>query len=371
MTWRGWIASGVLLLGIGGGAAALARWKKESIDAANAAAAQMPEPSDAVTVAVAKSRLDTRTTTAVGTVAALRSITLLNELAGTVREVALPPGQVVEAGTLLVALDVSVEEAELAAQKAQVALAESVLARTQKASETHGASEMDVDRARAERDVTAAQASRIEAIVARKTLRAPFKARVGLSDLHVGQYLREGTEITTLQGVDEAVHVDFTVSQAVGATLKPGDVVDVLPSNDAAAAPTSAAIVALDALVDPRTRNAAVRAKVEHGAPFKPGQSVRVVVPIGGPREVVTVPVTALRRGPDGDHVFVVASAADGKLRAHARKVQSGRLLVDEIVVLEGLKVGETVAASGSFKLRDGELVTVQDEDAHGATDGH
>jgi membrane fusion protein (multidrug efflux system) len=73
----------------------------------------------------------------------------------------------------------------------------------------------------------------------------------------------------------------------------------------------------------------------------------------------VVVPVSALRKGPAGDHVFVIAPDQDGKPRAHLRSVQSGAMLGDEVVIHEGLSVGEQVAASGSFKLREGALVAI------------
>src|SRR5688572_3854341 len=196
---RRWLASSLLLLAILGSGAGLAAWKKASLQAADAAAAAQPEPMESVTVSVAKERLHTRTTTAIGTVLALRSITLRNEVPGTVHEVTLAPGQIVEAGTVLVALDVSVERAELRAQEAQAALAETLLARMERASEHRGASAMEVDRARAERDVARAQVERIKAVIARKTIRAPFRARVGLADVHQGQYLDAGALLTTLQ----------------------------------------------------------------------------------------------------------------------------------------------------------------------------
>jgi membrane fusion protein (multidrug efflux system) len=74
---------------------------------------------------------------------------------------------------------------------------------------------------------------------------------------------------------------------------------------------------------------------------------------------VVTVPVSALRKGPAGDHVFVVAADDQEHLRAHLRRVESGAVLGDEVVIEAGLAAGEQVAASGSFKLREGVLVTV------------
>lgn len=345
--------------------AALAAWKYAAIQHANASAARQPEPIESVTVALAKKHTHRETTTSIGTVIALRSITLRNELPGTVRQVTFAPGQVVEAGAVLVTLDVSVEEAELRAQEAQAVVAETLLRRVQRASESRAASEMEVDRARADRDIALAQIARIKAIIARKTLRAPFRARVGLADVHPGQYLNEGTQLTTLQGVDDAAHVDFTVAQPVAAGLRVGDSVEVFTAE---ASPTAARIVAIDARVDPTTRNATVRARIERaGNGPAPGASVRVRIPVGPPRAGVVVPVSALRKGPGGDHVFVIAADQDGTTRARLRPVLSGAMLGDEVVIHDGLGAGEQVATSGSFKLREAVRVAVAGASGSGA----
>jgi membrane fusion protein (multidrug efflux system) len=358
MNTRAWIGSLVLIAVVVAAAGGLAAWKYASMREAAAESANQPEPMEVVMVAVAKPVEHRETTTSIGTVLALRSITLRNELPGTVRQVMFRPGQIVEGGAVLVALDVSVEEAELKAQEAQAALAETTLERMQRARQNRAVSELEVDRARAERDVALAQIARTKAVIARKTVRAPFRARVGLADVHPGQYLNEGTQLTTLQGVDDAAHVDFTVAQRVAAGLRVGDRVEVFATSDTSSIP--ARIVALDARVDPATRNAAVRARIDGVASAPaPGASVRVRVPVGAPRTAVAVPVSALRKGPDGDHVFVIAPDKDGKPRAHARQVESGAILGDEVVVLSGLSASERVAASGSFKLRDATLVAI------------
>ena len=355
---RGWIASAVLVASITGAGAVLAAWKFGSIRQSEAAAASQPEPMEAVTTAVAKERMHRATTTSIGTVLALRSVALRNELPGTVRFVRLTPGQIVDAGTVLVALDVSVEEAELKAHEAQTALAETMLRRVERLIAEQAAPQADVDRARAQRDVAVAEIARIKAIIARKTIRAPFRARVGISDVHPGQYLSEGTTLTTLQGVADAVHVDFTVAQEVAANLRTGDRVNVIASDNGQ--PISARIAAVDARVDPTTRNAAVRATLNGGASAPaPGASVRVLVPVGPQAVGVVIPVSALRKGPSGDHVFVIAADSTGKPRAHVRQVQTGSVLGDEVLIQAGLKPGEQVAASGSFKLRESVLVAI------------
>lgn len=362
MNRRNWIGTVLLLglvlsMGIG-----LVAWKYESIQDSVAASASLPEPMESITVAVAREMDHRQTTTSIGTVLALRSVMLKNELAGTVREVRLTPGQIVEAGTLLVALDISVEEAELKAQEAQAALAKTVLNRRQNLNEELATTQEEVDRARADLDIAQAQIARTRAIIAKKTIRAPFRARVGIADVHPGQYLDEGTLLTTLQGVGEAVHVDFTVAQQVAGGLREGETVEVFAAGEATAA-IRANIVALDARVDPTTRNAVVRARVEGTRPMlAPGASVRVRVPVGPSRKAVAIPVSALRKGPDGDQVFVIAPDRDHKTRAHVRHVESGTMVGDQVVIHAGLDIGETIAASGSFKLREGVLVAIAPE---------
>ncbi len=313
----------------------LAAWKRDSIRDAEEAAANIPEPVESVTVAVASERNHRPMTTSIGTVLALTSIRLRNELAGTVRRVALRPGQVVEAGAVLVALDVSVEEAELAAHTAQAELTETTLARMERLRQAKTASQQELDQALASHDVALAQIARARAIIERKTIRAPFRARVGLSDVHVGQYLDEGTELTTLQGVDSAAHVDFTVAQAVAASLQVGQEVAIHATGETS--PLAAEIVAIDARVDPTTRNALVRARIPEGAPA-PGASVRVEVPVGPPTPVVSIPVSALRKGPGGDFVFVIDADSTGQDRAHMQPVRSGSVVNDEVLILSGLE---------------------------------
>jgi membrane fusion protein (multidrug efflux system) len=355
------LSSVVLLGGVTGIVAGLAAWKGHALGGADAAASPPAEPAEVVTIAHVRTEDTHPATTAIGTVLALRSVTLRNELSGTVREVNLVPGQIVEAGAVLVAMDVEVERAELAALDARAALAETTLARLERLARENATSEATVDEARADRDVARAEIARTRAIIARKTMRAPFRARVGLADVHTGQYLDAGTPLTTLQDVGGAVHVDFAVPQEVAAGLRRGGT--VLVADGPGDPSRTARIVAVDARINPETRNATVRAKLERPAAElpAPGASVHVRVPTGRPERAHVVPASALRKGPDGDHVFVVADAGDGQLRAAVRRVEAGALTGDDVLIRRGLEAGERVASSGSFKLRDGMLVSVAD----------
>ena len=342
----------VLIGSFVGAGVLLAAWKHDANATAEAAASKQPEPVEMVTLASATPKEYRPTTTAVGTVLALQSVTLRNELAGTVRRASLTPGRIVEPGTVLVALDVSEEQAELKELEAQATLARTTLGRLEKLRQFQATSQEEVDQARAQREMAEARMTRVEAVIAKKTIRAPFRARVGIADVHPGQYLTEGTELTTLQGVAEAVHVDFAVPQSVAATLRPGASVAVLTGDGLK--PIAATVVAVDARVDPTTRNATVRARLAGtDQPPAPGASVRVSVPVGQPETAVAIPVSALRKTPGGDQVWIVTADSAGKRRAHARTVQSGPVLGDTVVILDGLEAGDQLAASGSFKLRE------------------
>jgi membrane fusion protein (multidrug efflux system) len=346
-------ASLALILSVLGTGALLVAWKRHAnASAAAAAAASASEPVEIVTLATASPRDHHNSTTAVGTVLALQSITLRTELAGTVRHVALESGAIVQPGTVLVAFDVSVERAELAAARAQADLAATTLGRLERLRQHQATSQEEVDQARAQRDVAFARIAEIEATIAKKTIRAPFRARVGIADVHPGQYLNEGAQLTTLQGVAEAVHVDFAVAQAVAAALREGSKVSVVTADGEP--PIEARVVAIDARVDATTRNATVRARLHGGRTTPaPGSSVRVEVPVGGPLTAVAIPVSALRKGPGGDHVWVVTPDSAGQSRAHVRAVRSGPVLGDTVLIVDGLEAGEQIAASGSFKLRE------------------
>jgi membrane fusion protein, multidrug efflux system len=365
-TFRTWSGSALLIASVLGIGLALGAWKAFAIREASAASLNQPEPVEVVTTAVAVERDYRPFTTSIGTVLSLQSVTLRNEIAGTVRRVALVPGSVVEAGAVLVALDVSVEEAELQAQQAQAALTETTYQRLERLRQARATSEEEVDQAKAARDVALAQMARTRAIIARKTIRAPFRAHVGMADVHPGQYLSEGTVLTTLQGVESAAHVDFSVEQRVAAGLRQGETVSVLTAGGTT--PVSARIVAIDARVDPSTRSAAIRAKIGAGAPA-PGASVRVQVPVGPATRGVVIPVSALRKGPGGDHVFLIEATEDGRSRAHVRPVSAGGVMADEVMILTGLNAGDRVATSGSFKLRESVLVALANDSTQSGGD--
>ena len=194
--------------------------------------------------------------------------------------------------------------------------------------------------------------------IKKKTIRAPFKARVGLTDLQPGAYLDVGSPIAMLQGVDADAFVDFSLPQDSASVIGPGAIVTLLgpqiPGNS-----TTAKIVAEDASVEGSNRALRFRALASGlGDDLRPGTFVDVIVMTAPPRPALLVPLTAVRRSTFGQHVYLLVEER-GQLRARQRVVETGSVKGDEIVILDGLDNGDHIAAAGSFKLREGLLVQI------------
>ena len=315
----------------------------------------------AVQLAVARPISFRHSSTAIGTVLAPRSITLSNEVPGTVAEVALVAGAVVEQGAVLLRLDSSIEAAQLESARAAAKIAASRFERIQQAFNARALTALELEEAEAQLAQANARVAELQAVIAQKTLVAPFRARVGLSDTHEGQYLPAGTQITSLQSVDDYLLVDFMLPQSVVDSINVGQSVTLAYENQ----PLQATIEALDSRTDRLTRSRLVRARLDSppGQLIKPGDSVRVLVEYGPEIPAVAIPLEAIRRTPTGAQIFVAQIDEQGGLRARQRIIEIGQNIGDEAAVLTGVQANERVVTTGSFKLLDGGLLQAEAAD--------
>lgn len=313
-----------------------------------------PEAPNFVEMTTAHSVSFRATSTAIGTIIAPRSILLSNEVPGTVVSTNLTPGAVVTAGTVLLQLDTSIEQAQLDGAQAAASIAKSRFERTREAFQSRALTELELEEAQTQVLQAEARVSELRAVIAKKTLLAPFNARIGLSDTHEGQYLPSGTQITTLQSVEDYLYVDFTIPQSVAPSLQPGQPINLIAQE----LPLTASILALDSRTDKMTRNVMVRAKIANAPNYlQPGDSVRVQIEYGDEIQAVAIPAEALRRTPEGALAFVAEDDGKGQLRAKQRMVQVIKSIGNDVALMSGIKSGERVVTIGSFKLMPGSLL--------------
>lgn len=349
-----WVKLSLLVVLMLGG---LAGVKFLQISAAIAAGAAYPEPSETVNVVVVSQQLWSAEASAVGTVAAIQQVEIRNELAGVVKKLGFLSGESVEKGQLLVALDTTSETADLAGAEADLTLARNILKRREGLQLNRTITAEALDTARADVSRNNARVQTLRNSIAKKTIVAPFAGRVGLTDLQTGAYLKEGTTITSLQGLEPDTYVDFNLPQEAGEIVQVSHPIKVrgvgINKQDFAGS-----VIARESLVS-SDRTVKMRALVKNLATIaKTGQFVDVVVGVTPPLPAIMVPLTAVRQASYGSHVYVLQEK-EGKLRAFQRAVKTGAIAGEAVVITDGLQVGEKIAADGAFKLREGVLVNI------------
>jgi membrane fusion protein, multidrug efflux system len=319
-------------------------------------------PAEAVSTAAATPETWQETLTSVGSLTAVQGVTVAAELDGKIVEVDFEAGAAVKAGDVLVRQDTSVEQALLRSAEANAELASVNLRRTGEllAKSTVSQAQFDADTATSRQAIAAAD--NIRATIAKRTIKAPFSGRLGLRLVNLGQNLKAGDPIVSLQALNP-IFVDFSLPQEQLDQVTTGLTVEL--SGDAIGGKTAEGkVTAVSPDVDAATRNVKIEATLDNAAGLlHPGMYMDVAVRLPTQDKVLTIPATAVLYAPFGDTVYVVDTkkAEDGTTEQVVRQqiVRLGLRRGDFVSVLSGLKAGDTIVTSGVFRLRPGSAVKV------------
>ncbi|WHZ11197.1 MAG: RND efflux system, membrane fusion protein [Burkholderiaceae bacterium] len=339
-----------------------------------------PQPQTVSTIVVQKLQWQPQLK-AVGTLNPVRGADLASEVAGLVRSIHFKSGQDVPAGALLVQLNADADVAQLHVLQAAADQAETVLKRDKAQLAVQAVSQAQVDADTNALKSARAQVAQQAAQVDKKSIRAPFAGRLGITTLQPGQYVNAGTALVTLQTLDP-IYVDFTLPQqelnglATGQAVKLG--IDAYPGQTFAGK-----INAINPKVDPSTRNVQVQATVANPKrELLPGMFADVRIDVGAVQERLTVPQTAITYNPYGSTVFVVekakppaakpgepqpkpGAAASGngeQLVAKQVFVETGPTRGDQVAITKGLEAGQQVVSSGQLKLKNDTPVVIDNK---------
>ncbi|NQY48763.1 MAG: efflux RND transporter periplasmic adaptor subunit [Colwellia sp.] len=337
-------------------------YKSSLQEAAKAQSASMPEPAATVT-AIEVSNINYQKYIQVsGEVQAFKFLTLINELAGEIIHLNASSGSVVHKGQVLLELDHRDEDARLMAAKATLMLEQQTLARNIKLHKNRTISEEQVDQARAAVQIAQADISVIKTAIDKKTLTAPFTAKVGIHSLEIGQYLDKNSQVLELVGVNDFTWIDFNLPQ-IYQELSLGSTVKISPMNQAAE--FDARIIAIDPQLSRISRHLKYRAQISSATlALKPNTLVSVIVPIAKQATLASVPDLAIKRDALGDYVFVLEPAGEGSYRAKQVPVELGERQGEQVMILSGVAAGQLVANKGAFKLYPGMKVYLASEAA-------
>src|SRR5690606_12492445 len=224
---------------------------------------------------------------AIGTVSASRGVDLTVETTGIVKELNIATNQRVEEGEVLVRLDDAVQQADLAATRAQAALEKQALERALELRERGVGSAVALQSAEAAAAASAAQVQKLEAVLQQKQLRAPFAGTLGIPRVDEGQYLSPGVAVVTLQNLD-TMRADFTVPEQRLGQLRIGQKVRLTVDGDDTV--FAGEITGIDPKVDPSSRLVSVRAAIDNPeGRLTPGQFVRINVELPQDDDVIAL----------------------------------------------------------------------------------
>lgn len=335
----------------------------------------MPQPASAVSTATARQLAWSDDAEAVGTFVAVNGTDVTTEAGGVVRSIEFEAGQPVRAGAVLVRLNTSNEEATLRALEASAKLARVQATRWQQLGKDKLVSLDDVQSRVTAAATAQAQVDAQRALIEQKTIRAPFSGVLGIRKVNLGQFVSPGDPIVSLQQLDP-IHLDFSLpEQRIGELVEGSMIrasVDAMPG-----VVFEGKVTAIEPLVDAATRNFKAQATVQNpDGKLRPGSFAHVGFALGGERQVVVVPQTAVSFNPYGNALFVVEKTArkpgetdmqgkpltGDKFIVKQRFVKTGATRGDLIAISEGLKAGEQVVTSGLLKLRNDAEVTINNK---------
>jgi len=344
--------------------AGLAYVKISQIRKGMAEGAKHAPPPAAVTTIIVKAQKWQPVLTAVGSMKAVNGVMVSTELGGIVSEIAFESGTPVKKGDLLLKLDTKQEEAQLHSAEARCELAKLTLARQKDLLAKKASSQAEFDSANAEARQAQAQVEEAKAVIARKTIQAPFDGILGIRLVNVGQYLNPGASIVALQSLDP-IYAEFNVPQASLDRIENGKKVR-LRAEGVSEEEFTGTITAIDSKVDESTRNIQIEATVSNPQhKLYPGMFTSVEVLLPEADGVITIPASAISYAPYGDSVFVVKDQVgpDGKpLPGKVVKqqfIRVGQSRGDQVAILSGLQAGDEVVSSGVFRLRSDAPVQV------------
>jgi multidrug efflux system membrane fusion protein len=311
-----------------------------------------------------------------GNVQALNTVPIHSQVDGQLVEIAFTEGQHVKKGDVLAKIDPRLFQAafdQAIAKKAQdnanLISADKDLTRAKTLVVRSFETQQVVDQQQAKVDVVKASIQADEAMIesARTqldytTIRSPIDGRVGIRQIDIGRivHANDSTPLVVITQTQPSTVV-FTLPEIqlepLREAMERGPVeVTALDQNNVKALGTGKLLL-IDVVIDQATATIRLKALFPNiDERLWPGEFVNARVLLGTESNALTIPPTALQRGPNGLFTWVVGP--DGK--AEMRPIKTGPTADETTIVADGIGVGERVVTEGYYRLQPGVMVAIQ-----------
>jgi membrane fusion protein (multidrug efflux system) len=287
-----------------------------------------------------------------GSVEANEQVEIRSEVSGIVESINFQEGTNVSKGQLLF----KVNDIELRAQLSQANTKQSLASENERRAklllQKEAISQEEYDVARAEYASTKAQGQLIKAQIAKTAVRAPFSGKIGLRSISVGTYITPAILVAKLVNVGK-LKITFSIPEKYALDVKMNTIISFTVTGSTEE--YSAKIYAIEPTVEIATRTLQVRAIAENKeGKLLPGTFANVELPLDIIKDAILVPTEAVIPVQNGKKIFI---SEFGK--AKEVMIETATRTDASLIVLSGLKAGDTVITSGIMSLKNDAPVKV------------
>ena len=343
--------------------------------------AALPEKVFPVTVIEIKKENWSPELSAIGFISPLQGVTLANEDAGIITLLNFKSGQKIIKGDVLIELDQEVEKANLESAEATLPSVKASYKRNKKLLKKGTISQSAYDKTNSDYRSLLSQIKSLKAVIARRTVVAPFSGITGLRQVDLGEYIQPGTNVVRLEDVTN-VRVRFTLPQNTYSDLYIDQPVKLYVS----AYPEKKFVGTINAIapvINPDSGIYNVQAVINNSdLLLRAGMFAKVKVELKQHSDEIFVPATAINYQLYGNSVFVIEASAlttssstgttstekelaekelaEKELRVKSVTVTLGAHTDDRVLVKSGLSAGQKIVTSGQVRLSNNALVKIK-----------
>lgn len=288
-----------------------------------------------------------------GSIEANEQVEIRSEVSGIVEGIYFEEGKNVTKGQVLL----KVNDIELKAQLQQVITREKLASENERRAklllQKEAISQEEYDIASADFKTAQAQSQLIRAQIGKTSVRAPFSGKIGLRSISPGTYITPEILVAKLVNIGK-LKITFSIPEKYAAQIKTGSELSFKVAGSQEK--YTAKVYALEPEIAVTTRTLQIRAIAENkDGKLLPGTFANVELPLSSINDAIIIPSEAIIPIQNGKKVFITENG-----KAKEIVVQTETRTAKDVLVLSGLKAGDTVLTSGVMALKKDTPVKVR-----------
>lgn len=286
-----------------------------------------------------------------GKIDAQDNVTAYPQSPGTITAIFVKPGQHVSRGQLMVQLDASVLQQQIAQSQAQLDLNQTLYQRQKNLWDQKIGTEVQFLQAQTSLQSAKKSVAALRSQANLYRIVSPINGTIDQMDLKLGQVIQPGTNGIRVVNAD-LLKVKADVPESYSGSVGTGNSVKIVvpDANDSLMTKVTFAAKA----IDPTSRSFAVEIKLPQRKTLRPNMTAIIKIADYSKTNAVVIPVKAVQKSEDGDYVYVNENGI-----AKRKAIKVGVTYGGESEVLSGLKAGEQLITEGAADIEDGDKIKV------------